>query len=70
MRIDYEKKTGYSISEKVRTEIKTRIAELNKSKKELIAKKAEILNKRILRGDRLVEVVVVPNFTDPGKPYI
>jgi len=70
MRIDYEKKTGYSISDKVRTEIKTRIAELNKSKKELIAKKAEILNKRILRGDRLVEVVVVPNFTDPGKPYI
>jgi len=70
MRVKYEKDTGYSISDKVRGEIKTRIAELNKTKKELITKKAEILNKRINRGDRLVEPVVVPNYTDPSKPYI
>lgn len=62
MRVAYKKKTGYSISDKVDSDINDRIASLKASKAALDAEQKAILEAAIENGDRLVDPLVVPNF--------
>lgn len=62
MRVAYKKKTGYSISDKVDSDINDRIASLKASKAALDAEQKAILEAAIENGYRLVDPLVVPNF--------
>jgi len=62
MRVAYKKKTGYSISDKVDSDVAARIASLKASRAALEAEQKAVLEAAIENGDRLVDPLVVPNF--------
>jgi len=62
MRVAYKKKTGYSISDKVDSDVTARIASLKASRAALEAEQKAVLEAAIENGDRLVDPLVVPNF--------
>jgi hypothetical protein len=62
MRVEYKKKTGYSISDKVDSDIAARMASLKESRAALDAEQKATIKAAIENGDRLVDPLVVPNF--------
>ena len=62
MRVAYKKKTGYSISDKVDSDVATKIVSLKASRAALEAEQKAVLEAAIESGDRLVDPLVVPNF--------
>ena len=62
MRVAYKKKTGYSISDKVDSDVATKIASLKAGRAALEAEQKAVLEAAIESGDRLVDPLVVPNF--------
>jgi len=62
MRVAYKKKTGYSISDKVDSDVNARIASLKANRATLEAEQKAIIEAAIESGDRLVDPLVVPNF--------